>query len=65
MFSTVNHFQMLKRGSVNDRRGGLQIQIREPMKSITTASSFMKQLDCKRQKKALYTSKTCKATIRI
>ncbi len=40
MFSTVNHFQMLKPGSVNGRRGALQIQTREPIESIRTASDF-------------------------
>ncbi len=44
MFSTVNHFQMFKPGSVNGRRGALQFQTRELMKSIRIAKKFAKSL---------------------
>ncbi len=37
MFSTVNHCQMFKSGSINGRRDSLQIQ-REPVKSIRITS---------------------------
>ncbi len=40
MFSIVNCFQMFKPGRVVGRRGQLQIQTREPIKSIRTASSL-------------------------
>ncbi len=40
--STVNHFQMFKPGSVNDRCEALQIQTRDPIKSIRRASNFTK-----------------------
>ncbi len=43
MFSTVNHFQTLEPGGINDTRVALQIQTREPMKSIRKASNFTKQ----------------------
>ncbi len=44
MFSTVDQFQMFEPGSVNGRHGGaLQIQIREPIKSIEMASHFTKR----------------------
>ncbi len=43
MFSSVNHFQMCKSGSVNGRCGALQIKTREQIKSIRTASNFTKQ----------------------
>ncbi len=43
MFSYVNHFQMFKPGSVHDRRGKLQIQTRELIKSIRVTSSFTKR----------------------
>ncbi len=43
MFSAINHFQMFKAGSVNGRRGTLQIQTREPIKSIRIASKFTKR----------------------
>ncbi len=42
MFSTVDHFQMFKPGSVNDRHGALQIQTREPIKSIRITLTFAK-----------------------
>ncbi len=38
-----NHFQTFKPGSVNGRCGRLQIQKREPIKSIRIASDFTKQ----------------------
>ncbi len=44
MFPTVNHLQMFKAGSVNGRRGALQMQTREPIKSIRTASNFTTRL---------------------
>ncbi len=38
MFSTVNHFQMFKPGSVIFGHGALQIQTREPIKSTNDNS---------------------------
>ncbi len=43
MFSTVDHFQTFKAGSVNSRRGALQIQTRESNKSIRITSNFTKR----------------------
>ncbi len=43
MFSTVNHFQMFKAGSVNGRRSALRIQTGEQIKSIRITSNFTKQ----------------------
>ncbi len=43
MFLTGNHFQMFKSGSVNGRRGTLQIQTRESIKRIRRASNFTKR----------------------
>ncbi len=38
MFSAVDQFQMFKPGSINGRRGTLQILTRELIKSIRIAS---------------------------
>ncbi len=43
MFSTGYHFEMSKPGSVNGRREALQIQTKEPIKSIRIASNFTKR----------------------
>ncbi len=42
MFSTVNHFQIFKPGSVNGSCVEMQIQTREPIKSIRITSNFTK-----------------------
>ncbi len=43
MFLTVNRFQMFEPGSVNGRREALQIQTREPIKSIRITSDPTKR----------------------
>ncbi len=63
MFSTVKHFQMFKPCSVHGRRGALQIQTREPIKSIRTASNFTKRPWLEVSKEDIVHIKTCKAAI--
>ncbi len=57
-----NHFQMFKPGSVNNRCESLQIQTRESIKSIRTASNFTKQLWQEMTNEDIVLIKTCKAT---
>ncbi len=56
MFSAVNHSQTFKPGSVIDRRGALQIQTREPIRSIKLYLMFLagngKKRHCENQKHA-------------
>ncbi len=42
-FQLLTFLQMLEWGSFNGRRGRLQVQIREPIKSIRMASNFPNQ----------------------
>ncbi len=53
---------MCKPGSVNGRHVALQIQTREPIKSIRTASNFTKQPRLEMTKEDIAHIKTCKAT---
>ncbi len=43
VFKCYKHFQMFKPGSVDGRHRTLQIQTREPVKSVRTASNFSKR----------------------
>ncbi len=53
---------MFQPGSVNDRRGVLQIQAREPIKGIRIASNFTNRPWLEMAKEDIVNIKTCKAT---